>query len=236
MERMYKVTFCIILIFLFLKPAWADVFTLDVLEDAYINDFDNAATRDGIPNEIRNTNALLAGSGILSDGKAIESRAIMTFDLNSVLGQSLSKAELTGFGRRVDAWSNNEPITVEFSQYVGDGAVTMDDYSRTAAYLTGVSLPNSSNFSDYAKFTIDVTSAVGQALAANSRFLEFRAASSKLTGYITAGEVPAGFTPDIGRSGPQLQLTTVPEPCSVLLFSVGCGVLMAARKRRNKGV
>jgi hypothetical protein len=233
MRNTGKFIFFVLIIFLFVTPVWADAFTLDVLEDAYINDFDNAATRDGIPNEIRNTNALLAGSGILSDGGAIESRAIMVFDLNSVLGASLSKAELTGFGRRVDAWSNNEPITVEFSQYVGDGAITLEDYSRAAASLTNVSLPNSSNFSDYANFTIDVTAAVRQALDTQSRFLEFRVASGKLTGYITAGEVPAPFTQDIGRAGPQLRLTMVPEPCSVLLFTAGFGVLMAARKKRK---
>ena len=234
MGNMLKFIFILGIVFILCKPAWADVFTLGVLEDAYINDFDNAATRDGIPNEIRNTNALLAGSGILSDGKSIESRVIMTFDLNSYLGASLSKAELTGFGRRVDSWSNNDPITVGFSQYVGDGEVTLEDYSRAATYLTDVSFPNSSNFTDFSQFTIDVTPAVQHALDSHSRFLEFRAASNKLTGYITAGEVPASFTPDIGRSGPQLKLTTAaPEPCSMVLFSTGLGVLLAARRRKS---
>jgi hypothetical protein len=97
-----------------------------------------------------------------------------------------------------------------------------------------VSLPNSSDFIAFSHFTIDVTSAVQQALDNHSRFLEFRAESDKLTGYITAGEVPADFTPDIGRSGPQLKLTVVPEPCSMLLFSVGFGALMAARKGKIK--
>lgn len=229
MRKMYVIVFSAAAACFFQAVACADEFTLNVLEDAYINDFNATGPTDGIPDEMRNTNALLSGTGILSDGDAIESRTVMVFDLAPYWGIDLSKAELTGFGRRVDAWSNRDPITLGVYHYAGDGAVTLDDFNRPASYLADLTLPNPGDFS-YPFFTLDVTGAVQQALDNDSRYLEFKLVSDKLTGYITAGEVPAAFTPDLGRTGPQLKLTMVPEPCSMLLFSVGCGVLVAAKK------
>jgi hypothetical protein len=158
---------------------------------------------------------------------------IMTFDLNQYLGASLAGATLTGCGNRVDAWSNNDPITVGFYQYTDDGQVTLEDYNKSAAFLSNVQLPNN-GFDNYLYFQIDVTDAVKGALDNSQRYLEFRAVSDKLTGYITAGEVPQSFIQDIGRSGPQLHLTMTPEPVSFLLFGAGLPLLFGARRLRKK--
>ncbi len=213
----------------------AETATINVLNDAYIDDYSTLGILDGIPDRIGNTNSLLPAKGILSNGAAIQSKAIMAFDLNQFLGKEVTEAYLTGYGRRVDAWTNNDPILITFYHYADDGLVSLDDFTKSATYLNAVLLPNSGTFSEFLHFSINVTPVIQATLQGSKRFLEFRAEADSLSGYITAGEVPYPFSPDIDRTGPQLSITAIPEPASLLLFGLG-GIALALQHRKRPNV
>lgn len=218
----------------------AEAAVIDVFKDGYVEDFEPSGVLDGNPDRVRDTNALLAGKGILTGGEAMDSRVIMSFDLSPYWGGQLDSAKLTGFGRRVDSWPlGGDPITVHFFHYIDDGIVTLDDFNQPATFFSDLSLPNTMDFNDFLFFEIDVTPIVRAGLDNNDQYLEFRVEAEELTGYISAGESLSSLHPDSGRLGPQLHLAVnatsgnvVPEPMTVLLFGGGLiGAYLRKRKR-----
>ena len=110
----------------------AEAVGLAVVTDAYVEDFASSGVLDGGPENIRNTNALLAGKGLLSSGAAIETRPVIIFDLSPYAGMTLSSALLTGYGGGTDHNLAPETITADFFSSAGDGLVSLADFDQLA--------------------------------------------------------------------------------------------------------
>ncbi|MCA9408432.1 MAG: PEP-CTERM sorting domain-containing protein, partial [Candidatus Omnitrophica bacterium] len=214
--------FFIIILFSFIGSAHAFI-TLDVFRDGYIEDYEPGGILDGIPDRIQDTNALLASNIILSDGTAIDSHAILTFDISSFAGQSLQSATLSGLGTRVDTRGSLDAISASVYSYSGNGFVELNDFTTSADFLGSLTFTPSAQGFSLSPFQIDVTKGVNPLLNNSSQFLEFRIESEEFTAFINSGEISG----ESRVSGPQLMLTfvdsqaVVPEPASFLLFSSG---------------
>lgn len=213
------------------------LFVLDTIADAYIDDFETSGVLDGVPDRISDTNALLPGKGMLSGGKAIDSRSITVFDLRPYQGLALGSVTLTGYGRRVDKF-DPAGITVNVYVYEGDGLISLGDFNASAVYAGQTTLPelrtgqNDFAWDKFQPFEIDVTESVRSLYQDGLEFLEFRWTSDDLSGYIEAGDAEWGEYAPVNH-GPRLNVVVTPEPLSGALFLLGAGVLWAGRIKRR---
>lgn len=211
---------------------------LDVLKDGYVEDYEPSGVLDGIPDNINDTNALLAGKIIVSNGTAIDGRSIITYDLSSFLGQDLLSAKWTGYERRVDNAGSLDPITAGLYYYLDNGDVELDDFNQSADYLGDLTFTPHPNF-DLEYFEIDVTNGIHSIFGGVNPYLEFRLESDEYTAFINAGETHTlGRTVDTRYPGPRLELVfkeradsnAVPEPSTMILMSAGLGMLLRRKK------
>jgi hypothetical protein len=218
----------------------AEAVILDVVADAYLQDFASDGLLDGVPETMHDTNALLASTGLLSSGAAVDSRAILVFDVSPYAGMTLSSAALSGFGGRVDNGFLPDPITAHFFGYAGDGSITLADFDRAATAAGSVNLPGVTQFPfNLAAFSVPVSPVVQPLLAGSLPYLEFRVEADALSAYLNAFNAT-----DPRFTGPRLALEfeepqsepprgVVPEPSSLWLFSSALGMLALRPARRR---
>lgn len=209
----------------------AEAVVLDVLLDAYVQDFTPSGSNlDGVPETIHDTNALLAARGTLSSGATIDSRAILVFDIGPYAGMTLSSAALSGFGGRVDNGFQPDPITAHFFGYAGDGVITLADFDEVAAPAGQADLPGVTQFPfNLAPFNVPVTPVVQSLLSGNEAFLEFRVEADALTAYLEAGP---RLTLEFAQQPPTPPTGVVPEPASLWLSTLGLTLLLGRGRRR----
>ncbi|MFA6321842.1 MAG: PEP-CTERM sorting domain-containing protein [Candidatus Omnitrophota bacterium] len=216
-------------------PISAHAVTLNTTADGYIED----TGKDGNPDLIINSNALLTGTGTLTSGAGYELRSIMNFSLGSYAGNTLASARLSGYGRRVGS-NGNLPIGLGLYLSAGDGSISLNDFSQSASYLEDITLPGGSqtDFFDFGLWQIDVTSGVQELLDNSDLYAEFRLQSSKETGYISATDMDPSYSSDPYR-GVQLELIfspspAVPEPGTLLLVGFGAFGTLSRLIRKKK--
>lgn len=203
---------------------------INVFNDAYIDDYDQLPTINGIPDQITNNQALFIGNGTLSSGNALEARGIMTFDIAPYSLSSLSSATLSFYGM------GNAGQNLSLYIYGGDGLVTLSDYNTSASYINDLAMPIGS----VDLVTIDITSDLQSYFFNVNDYAEFRIQSNYTGRFVDAeiktGEATFPFSIPPGQIGPYLTLdfnnsptNAVPEPATILLF--GCGALGLIRRK-----
>ena len=161
-------------------------------------------------------------------------RTSLEYDISSVLGNSISSANLIlYFGNARDLSSPSFPSPEsELLGYVGDGATTPSDMLSTNLLLRFSPPP-------YTFVNLNVTSFVQSLLLAGNQYagFTFRIKDDYLSGIFSdasfVGEISIGANSDANRT-PKLIINTVPEPSSLMLFFVGVGILFLRIKKQTR--
>jgi hypothetical protein len=247
-----KIVFSLLVALLISVSRPAEAFVLiDVYRDGYIDDisFNQDVPLDGIPDDVYDTNALLAGRGEFFDefnNFRFDARAVMTFDVGPYAGRRLQSTELRGFGFATG--SAGTPVEGLFYLYEGDGIVGLDDFDVPADFAGNYTFDRASDYTALSRhtFAVDVTAPLQTLLSEDAGYAEFRLEADRPEIYLSAGETreplfPLDFQDDHIRHGPRLKLVfqetaAVPEPSTFILLSAGlAGCAFRRRKGRAKG-
>ncbi|MCA9401979.1 MAG: PEP-CTERM sorting domain-containing protein [Candidatus Omnitrophica bacterium] len=183
-----------------------------------------------------------------------ESRSIMTFDISPYAGRTLTSAVWTGYGLNYDI-ANPQPHQGKLFLSSGDGFVTPSDFNSPAVFIGEAQFPSYIIGFDYKPIQLDVTAALQDLVTLGSHYAELRIESDLnwaefpdfernnepyqflQWGYnmnLEAGEAAPGVFFKPKWPGPQLTITTTPEPVSSALFLIGGGAMFYRRFQKRK--
>jgi hypothetical protein len=235
---------------------------VDVFRDAGLTDVtrDKALPLDGIP-DIVSDNILEIGKTKYFDFyreesfySLWESRSVMTFDISPYAGRTLTSAVWTGYGLNADV-ANPQPYPGKFFLSSGDGFVTPSDFNAPAVFIGEAQFPSYTTGIDYKPIQLDVTAALQNLVTLGSHYAELRVESAlnwadfpdfnrnnqpvqfDQWGYymiLEPGEAAPGVFFNPKWPGPQLAITTTPEPVSSALFLIGGGAMFYRRFQKRK--
>lgn len=235
---------------------------VDVFRDAGLTDVtrDKALPLDGIPDLVHDSLLKIGKTKYFSFYRDTtlyslwESRSVMTFDISLYAGRTLTSAIWTGYGLNTDV-ANPQPYPGKFFLSSGDGFVTPSDFNAPAVFIGEAQFPSYSTGLDYKPIHLDVTDALQDLVTLGSHYAELRVESAldladfpdfkrndqpaqfDQWGYdmsLAAGEAAPGVFFKPKWPGPQLAITTTPEPVSSALFLIGGGALFYRRFQKIK--
>ncbi len=235
---------------------------VDVFRDAGLTDVtrDKALPLDGIPDLISDSLLEIGKTKYFSFYRNTtlyslwESRSVMTFDISPYAGRTLTSAVWTGYGLNSDV-ANPQSYPGKFFLSSGDGFVTPSDFNASAVFIGEAQFPSYITGFDYKPIQLDVTAALQDLVTLGSHYAELRVESSldwadfpdfkrndqpvqfDQWGYdmsLQAGEAAQGVFFNPKWPGPQLAITTTPEPVSSALFLIGGGAMFYRRFQKRK--
>jgi len=181
-----------------------------------INDSPIDGTGDSFNIEAGLLQRMVAG---MLPADTVNSSVILEYDISGFAGQTISQATLD---LGIDALIFDDPQIRAFDLffYTGNGTADLTDLSITATYLDTLAYSVGSS----SVFSIDVSSELSLMLDADEQFLGFRIDP-------IGSRNPASMI----NSTPLLNIdqvaSSVPEPATVLMLSLGSVVFLGGRKK-----